>query len=112
MLYNIGVNKLIKEKLKILFSNLCCSYCKNEFDENSIEITRMENGLLVCRLTCKYCGKNFGAAFIGISNLEVKSTPLEVKDGPDPITYDDVIDAHEFIKNLDEHWHEYLPHKN
>ena len=47
-------------------------------------------------------------AFLGLSGLDIKE-PLEVQQGPEPINYDDVIDAHGFIKNLDEHWQNYLP---
>ena len=103
------LKKQMKNKLRVLFSNLCCSQCKNGFDEDSIEIVRQESGLLVVRLVCKYCGKSFGTAFLGLSNLEVKSEPLEVEDGPEPISYDDVIDAHRFIRDLDEHWQDHLP---
>ncbi len=100
----------MKKKLKILFDNLCCSQCKNGFDENSITIKREENGLLVTNLQCQHCGKNFGIAFIGFSDLSVKNPePLEVQEGPEPISYDDVIEAHRFIKNLDGDWHKYLP---
>ena len=35
--------------------------------------------------------------------------PLEVKELPSPITGDDVIDAHRFIKNLDADWQKYIP---
>lgn len=99
---------MMEKKLKVLFDNLCCSQCKTGFDENSIQIKREEEGLLVTHLMCPNCGKSFGVAFVGLSKIEVKE-PLEVQDGPEPINYDDVIDAHRFIKNLDEHWQDYLP---
>ncbi|MBE7709965.1 MAG: hypothetical protein E7Z93_05920 [Cyanobacteria bacterium SIG32] len=98
----------MKKKLKVLFDNLCCSQCKTGFDEDSIQIKRDEDGLLVTHLMCQHCGKSFGVAFLGLSSIEVKE-PLEVQDGPEPINYDDVIDAHRFIKNLDEHWQDFLP---
>ena len=103
----------MKHKLEVLFSNLCCSYCKASFDENSIEIKRQEKGLMVTKLVCQNCGKSFGVAFVGIDDIPLKDEePLEIQEGPDPISYDDVIDAHRFIKNLDEHWQDYLPKKN
>ena len=68
----------MKKKIEKLFSNLCCSHCKNSFDENSITIKREEEG-------------------------------LTVQEGPEPINYDDVIDAHRFIKNLDADWQKHLP---
>lgn len=102
----------MKKKIKTLFKNLCCSVCKSDFDEDSIQIKREEEGLSVVNLVCPKCGKNFGMAFLGFSNIEVKNEEdlaLEVQEGPEPISYDDVIDAHRFIKNLDEHWAEHLP---
>ena len=98
----------MKKKLKVLFDNLCCSQCKAGFDDESIVIKREEDGLLVTHLECKHCGKSFGVAFLGLNGIDVKE-PLEVQDGPEPINYDDVIDAHRFIKNLDEHWQDFLP---
>ncbi len=102
----------MEKSLKVLFSNLCCSHCKAEFDENSIQIKRREEGLIVTHLVCQHCGKSFGVAFVGVNNIAVKepdSIPLVVQEGPDPISYDDVIDAHRFIKDLDEHWQKHLP---
>lgn len=100
----------MKKKIKKLFSNLCCSHCKNGFDEDSITIKREEEGLTVVGLSCKHCGKDFGVAFLGINNVDVKSyEPLEIQEGPEPITYDDVIDAHRFIKTLDADWQKHLP---
>lgn len=101
----------MKKKLKVLFDNLCCSQCKTGFDEESIDIKREEDGLLVTHLVCRHCGKSFGVAFLGLSGIEVKE-PLEIQDGPEPINYDDVIDAHRFIKNLDEHWQDYIQKNN
>lgn len=100
----------MKKKIEKLFSNLCCSQCKRGFSEDSIIIKREEKGLLVVGLECKHCGKNFGVAFLGLSDIELKE-PLEVVEGPEPISYDDVIDAHNFFKNLDEDWSKYLPSK-
>lgn len=101
----------MKKNLTKLFKNLCCSVCKSGFDEDSITIKRDEAGLLVTNLKCSHCGKNYGIAFLGFSDIEVKddeSLALEIQEGPAPISYDDVIDAHRFIKNLDENWKNYI----
>lgn len=100
----------MKKKIEKLFGNLCCSQCKNSFDEESITIKRDEQGLLVIGLECRHCGKNFGIAFLGFSDIDVKDyEPLEVQEGPEPISYDDVIDAHRFIHNLKDDWAKHLP---
>lgn len=100
----------MKKKIEKLFNNLCCSHCRNSFNEDSIIIKREEEGLTVISLECQKCGKNFGVAFLGFSDIDIKNyDPLEVQEGPEPINYDDVIDAHRFIKNLDKDWNKYLP---
>ena len=100
----------MKKKIEKLFSNLCCSQCRNGFDEESITIKRQEEGLSVVQLECRHCGKSFGVAFLGLSDIDVKDyEPLEVVEGPEPISYDDVIDAHRFIKELNGDWRKYLP---
>ena len=97
----------MKKKIEKLFSNLCCSQCKNGFDEDSIVVKRQEDGLIVVGLECKNCGKNFGVAFLGLSDIDIKNyEPL--KEGPAPITYDDVIDAHRFIQSLKKDWTKYI----
>ena len=102
--------EIMKKKIEKLFENLCCSQCKNGFDADSVTVKREENGLMVAGLQCKQCGKNFGVAFLGFSDIDVKDyEPLEVVEGPRPISYDDVIDAHKFIKNLEKDWSKYLP---
>lgn len=105
-MYNREMETMLKKKLRILLDNLCCSHCKNSFDEDSVTLLQKEKGLFVINLICKKCGKDFGIAFIGTQSTISKSTPLEIQDGPEPINYNDVIDAHRFIKDLDEHWKE------
>ncbi len=63
-------------------------------------------------LECRHCDKKFGVAMLGFSDIEVKNgvrEPLVVQEGPEPINYDDVIDAHRFIRDLDENWSKHLP---
>ena len=46
-----------KDKLKKLFSGLCCSVCRHDFDEDAIFIKREEKNLLVLQVVCPECGK-------------------------------------------------------
>ena len=100
-----------KALLKTLFSGLCCSVCKHDFDENSIIIKRQEKNLLVLQIICPDCGKNFGIALLGTNNISIKEkdTPLEMQECPQPISYDDVLDAHHFIDKLEKDWSKYIP---
>lgn len=85
---------LILKDFDMLFSNLCCSSCKNDFTKNSLEIKNIKNNVLICNLSCKKCGKDFGDVILHINNKSTNHLPLGVIDGPD------VIKAHEFIKSM------------
>lgn|SRR5574344_447339 len=104
-----------KKLINKLFSDMCCSECKADFNEDSVFILRNEKNLSVLQIVCQNCGKTFGVALLGDCDLKesdkysAKDLALEIQDGPDAICYDDVIDAHNFFKNLDESWEKYIP---
>lgn len=88
-----------KRKISALFKELCCSKCKADFDNSSVTIMREEDDLIVFRLSCPECEKSFGVAFLGIGDFELKNysdegLALEVQEGENPITTDEVLDAH------------------
>ena len=90
-----------------LISGFRCSNCSKDFDENAIRIVRFDEGLFVLKITCNNCSKSFGLAFLGLSEEDIlKSVPNEIK--ASPITYDDVLDAHQYIQNLDENWKKFI----
>jgi len=110
----------MKRKVAALFKELCCSECKSDFDENSVLIMREEKKedeeMIVLRLVCQSCGKSFGVAFLGISDFNLKNykeiseedLALKVQIGANPISTDDVLDAHKFIKKLDKNWQKFV----
>ena len=107
----------MKRKISTLFKDLCCSDCKSDFDEDSVRVMREEKTkgeeMLVVRIVCSNCGKSFGVAFLGISDLEFKEgsdedLALQVQQGANPISVDDVLDAHKFIKTLDKNWQRFI----
>lgn len=110
----------MKRKIAALFKDLCCSVCKSDFDEKSVIIMRQEKKedeeMIVLRLVCQKCGKSFGVAFLGISDLDLKNykeiseeeLALKVQVGAKPISTDDVLDAHKFIKKLDKNWQKFI----
>lgn len=90
-----------QKDIKTLFSGLCCSHCKNEFSKDSIKILERDCDILRCSLSCVKCGKDFGEVIFNFNRKASVHSPLEIVEGPPPIDYDDVIDAHRFIrKNL------------
>ena len=107
----------MKRKIATLFKELCCCACKTDFDENSVDIMREEKTpdeeMIVFRLACQKCGKSFGVAFLGISDFNLKNyteddLTLRVQEGAEPISADEVLDAHKFIKKLDENWQKFI----
>lgn len=93
------MKKLTQKDIKSLFANLCCSRCKNEFSINSIKFLEQDCDILCCGLSCEKCGKDFGKIVLNFNRKSDKHLPLEIIDGPEPISYDDVIEAHRFIRN-------------
>ena len=92
------MKELTNKEVKILLSNLCCSRCKNEFTKDSIRVIYSINDISICHLECKKCGKDFGQIILNVNKKSKKHLSLEIVEGSAPISYDDVLDAHEFIK--------------
>ena len=83
-----------------LLENLCCSDCGADFDH--YKILRQEKNILVLNLICRKCGKDFGTCFLSMCDINCRkdAVALDLQDGPDLITADEVIDANMLIKNL------------
>ena len=91
--------KNLNEKvIKTLFSRLCCSNCKNDFTKESLIIKERKSEIYICNLKCEKCGKDFGDVIFKLNSSTKFQSPLEIIEGPPPITANDVLDAHEFIK--------------
>ena len=87
-----------QKDIKTLFSGLCCSRCKNEFSKNSIKILERDCDILLWSLSCANCGKDIGEIVFKFNRKAENHSPLEIVEGPPPIDFDDVIEAHRFIK--------------
>ena len=90
---------LFDKDIKILLSQLCCSICKKDFDENSLITISEKKGTIICHLVCQNCGKDFGEIVLGINHNSTIHTSLTPIEGGAPISADDVIDAHRFIRD-------------
>ncbi len=88
------------KEISNLFKNLCCSQCRNDFTSDSVSIKETEGDIRICSLTCKVCGKDFGGIVFNFNQKTDIHNPLEIIDGPPPITSDTAIDAHRFIKKM------------
>ena len=100
--------------INTLFSDMCCSECRADFTEESVKIMREEKDIYVVQITCEKCGKSFGIALFGNCAEKDKKyshddLTLHVQEGPEVINFDDVLDAHKFIQNLDDDWAKHIP---
>lgn len=104
------------------FSHVKCAQCHEFFKEDSVHLIRQESNNIVVRIVCSNCGKNLGLAILGIDRSEYKNSlkfsedtdkkenmPVSVSADKDPITYDDVIEAHHFFSSLGDDWTKHLP---
>ena len=89
-------------KLNVMFKNLCCSRCKSDFGEESIEVLRQEDAMLVVRLNCVHCGKSFGRICYGFGRDEDGYVYIK-EDEADVVRmiYDMVINGHS-LQNIQE----------
>ena len=92
------MKKLTQKDFGTIFANLCCSRCKNEFTLEDLKEIKREGDILICKLHCNKCDKDFGEVILNFNRIAQKHLPLEIIEGPEPIDYDDVINAHKFIK--------------
>ena len=92
------MNSFNNKNIKELLSNLCCSKCRNDFDIDSVNVKSAEGNIYFAELLCNKCGKNFGDIILNYNRISKTHSALNILDGPEPISIDDVIDAHEFIK--------------
>jgi len=113
-----------------LITALSCSGCGNFFNDECIKILETQGDAVIVKLVCPVCGKKYALAFMDLS-FPVYGAALEesfehdvtFKDGskdydgefepgkeekPGKITYDDVLEAHDYIQNFEEHWRRYV----
>jgi|GEM_PF-489563 len=113
------------EIIQKLFNNFKCSGCDNYFAKDAVEVVRREENNIVVRVECTYCNKNMGLAILGLDSGEYKNSLKFQKfqcededkclkqDIPDdPITYEEVMEAHKFFSSLGSDWIKHLPERN
>lgn len=109
--------------IKLFFSKMKCSNCQNNFSGDDVTILRSEDNYTVVRVFCETCEKNIGLAILGLDKecmadslkqIETKEPESEQSEKPiaansTPIDYDDVLNAHEFIRGLGDDWLKFIP---
>lgn len=108
--------KLIQEH----FSNLNCPHCDHNFSQEGVKLLKKENDFWIVKIFCNNCNNLAGIAIVGVEHLDEENTPKEIENleltdndiirfnDKAPISADDVLEAHNFIKNLGSDWMKYL----
>jgi hypothetical protein len=113
------------------FQQRTCRSCEQPYAPEGIEFLRQEPGVIVVKVGCSSCGRPLGIALVGMNNMshgcsEHKASGTAKTDSPShprewskrdterlrnkpPITYDDVLSAHEFFSTLGSNWSSFLP---
>jgi hypothetical protein len=115
------------------FQQRSCRQCSQPYTREGIEFLRQEPGVIVVRVCCASCGHPLGIALVGMNTTASAETcqhgrpaasghpraqryPGEwTKRDSDrlsarpPISYDDVLNAHQFFDSLDADWSKLLP---
>lgn len=109
------------------FQRRQCRHCSSRYAADGIELVRQEPGAYVVRITCSHCHQPLGTALIGLSNAndpfgqqpgkaEVPAYPgewtkrdIDRLSGQPAISYDDVLNAHQFVQALGDDWYQQLP---
>jgi hypothetical protein len=115
------------------FKQRSCRQCSQPYTREGIEFLRQEPGVIVVRVACVSCGHPLGIALVGMNTAGQQGTcqhgrpaaPAEKKGdrypsewtkrdadrlgSKPPISYDDVLNAHEFFASLGDDWSRNLP---
>ena len=98
-----------------------CNYCSSHFQPAGIDLVREDEGVCIVNITCTHCERQAGMAMVSLERQDaskISSKFLDPELTPDeldrlsvyePITDDDVLDAHHFFAGLDSNWKKYLP---
>ena len=101
-----------EDYVKFIFSNMICSCCDNQFTPDCVEIIRVEGNCAIVKIECTHCHQNYGIAVVGIETIsedtEENTDQVLIPDMP-AISFDDVLEAHEFIDKMGSDWMKYIP---
>lgn len=101
----------MEKDIATMLIDLCCSRCKNDFEQNDVTFIHKEGAYNVINITCSKCGKDFGTIYLKLTdNTSDNVADIILKDTRDkpPINSDDVIDAHEYIKDIEKNLEKFL----
>ena len=99
------------------FQRKSCRFCDHPFAPEGIQLLREEPGMLVVRVGCSICGRPLGVAIVDTGPVRCNpqhpidwtKKDLEKFANLPAVSYDDVLNAHEFLNSVGSDWAKYLP---
>lgn len=100
------------------FTKMRCNFCSHSFSPDDVQLIRQDEGIYIVNVYCNHCNTQNGVAMVGVE------VPGQTTNFPDPeltedelvrlaefqpITENDVLDAHEFFSSLDSDWMKFIP---
>jgi hypothetical protein len=101
------------------FTRMRCNFCSHSFSPDDIQLLRQDEGVYIVNVYCNHCRTQNGVAMVGVEVPD--GTPAAFPDPEltdqelirlaefNPITDDDVLDAHTFFSSLDANWMTLIP---
>lgn len=101
------------------FTRMRCNFCSHSFSPEDIQLIRQDLSVYIVNVYCNHCRTQNGVAMVGIEVPGQRNTAFpdpELTDEEmirlaefEPISDDDVLDAHQFFNNLDKDWMKFIP---
>ncbi len=116
----------IFEIIQRFFTQMTCDHCHHSFEPGDIDLLRQQDELFVVNVFCHHCDTHNGIALVGVQASDGSALPTLKRyhgyDDPEltkaelerlaefePIAENDVLEAHEFIQDLDANWMQQIP---
>lgn len=99
------------------FTQMRCNFCANSFAPDDVQLIRQDGGIFIVNVFCNQCNTQNGVAMVGVEvpdHVQFEDpelTPAELERLADfqPISDDDVLEAHQFFNNLQADWMKFIP---
>jgi hypothetical protein len=100
------------------FTQMRCNFCSQPFEPDDIQLIRQDAGICIVNVFCNHCGTQNGVAMVGVESPadtpyfeDPELTPAEIDRLAEfePISADDVLDAHHFLEKMDADWMKFIP---
>ena len=112
------------------FTRMTCHHCQASLEPDGVRLIREDAGMFVVSVSCNHCDNDIGIALVGMDAVEgiagasqgERSVRIRRYKDPeltqdevrrlaifDPVSDDDVIEAHNFFQNLDTNWMQHIP---